>query len=85
MKSSFPFLLLVTLISMASAHATSSAKERDPSREWRDVPWTMRYILFLNANKHMKENIVFGKKVNAADSIQNGSRLYLSVYVFSFV
>ena len=80
MKFSFPFLLLVPLISMASAHATSPAKERDPSREWRDVPWTMRYILFLNANKHMKENIVFGKKVNAADSIQNGSRLYLSVY-----
>ena len=81
MKLTFFFRVLATLICTASAaQATSSAKERDPSREWRDVPWAIRYILFLNANKHMKENIVFGKKVNAADSIQNGSRLYLSVY-----
>ena len=79
MKVTFFFRVLAALIFGASTtHAASPEKKRDPSREWLDNRWEIRYVLFMDAQKYMRRSIQFAKKRNAFDGKQSEPYVYLN-------
>lgn len=61
----------------ATAFAASPAvNERDPSREWIDIPWNLRYVLFINSEKYMREGIAASRRFNALDGKQGKDHVY---------
>ena len=79
MNVTFFFRVLAALIFAASAtHAASPTKKRDPSREWLDKRWEIRYVLFMDAQKYMRRSVQFAKKRNALDGKQSEPYVYLN-------
>ena len=79
MKLTFFCRVLATLICTASAaQAAAPAKETDPSREWLDRPWQIRYVLFMDAQKDMMQSIDSAKKSNALDRKRVETYTYLA-------
>ena len=79
MKFNYCCLLYLALLSTKSdAFEDSTLIVRQPSREWRDVDWGIRYVLFVNTAKHMAEHIDFAKRFNAADGREGNDYVYLN-------
>lgn len=70
-------LVMPLLMCTATIPAANAARqERDPSREWQDRPWDLRYVLFVNSEKHMTAGIAASKRFNALDGKQGRNYVY---------
>jgi hypothetical protein len=71
---------LAILAFAAKAFAASPAEnQRNPSREWINIPWDMRYVLFIDSEKSMAEGIAASKRFNALDGQQGKDHIYHDV------
>jgi len=50
-----------------------------PSREWIDIPWNLRYVIFINAEKSMKMDMDISRRFNAEDGKRGQDYVYLNV------
>jgi hypothetical protein len=74
-----PWLFTSLLCATSIASAAPMKKERNPSREWLDIPWDMRYVLFVNTKNHMAEYIDYATTFNASDGKDGNDYVYLDL------
>lgn len=56
------------------------AEGSDPSREWKNRPWMLRYVIFLSSNEAMKKDISSSKKFNKMDGKNGKKYIYHDIY-----
>lgn len=68
------FFAAACTIYQASANAQNN---EDRSRVWLDVPWEVRYLLYVTTEERQKEWQLLGKEKNANDSKKGKHHVYL--------
>jgi hypothetical protein len=77
----FNFLMLLPALLCAScvSLAATTSQERQPSREWLDRPWEVRYVIFINTKKNMDAGISASKQFNGLDGKGGKNHVYYDV------
>jgi hypothetical protein len=75
-RHSIAFVLLGLIATATGGKTSISVHELDPSREWQDIPWPLRYVLFVNSEKNMKDDVLASKRFNALDGKQGKDYVY---------
>ena len=76
--SYYRILILLSALLADAAAAMSATEERRPSRKWIDIPWNLRYVMFINSEKNMKLDMDICRDFNAQDGKQGNDYVYLN-------
>lgn len=71
----FPVLWCAPCVSLAA----TPSQERQPSREWLDRPWEVRYVIFIKTKKNMEAGISASKQFNSLDGKNGKNLIYYDV------
>lgn len=62
------------------AYAVDDDARASSARQWANVPWTIRYMVFVDAEKRLNASTTFAKALNAADGKHGRKYVYLDAY-----
>jgi hypothetical protein len=84
MSHRFFCAVIALMYAVSGVHASPATVERDPSREWLDVPWKIRYVLLIDTATGMKAEFKSAEKFNRSDGKNGKNLLYLdAIALFS--
>jgi hypothetical protein len=77
--NSYQILILLSALLANDGATMPTTPERRPSREWIDIPWNLRYVIFINSEKVMKIEMDTYRRFNAQDGKLGQNYVYLNV------
>ena len=77
MSHRFFYAVIALMYAVSGVHASPATVERDPSREWLDVPWKIRYVILIDSVEGMKAEIKSAIKYNLSDGKNGKNWIYL--------